>query len=104
MWGRLTPHPRLMQELATVPGRRVVPTRVAPVSLFAREDAPVLLAATGEELARLDLSARLSAPAQSHSTVLAGSWRQFLVSSCMEPGCWPLKWRTGCGRWWLPGW
>ena len=64
MWGRLTPHPRLMQELNPVQGRRVIPTRVAPVGIFAREDGPVLLAAAGEELARLDLSARLSGSAQ----------------------------------------
>jgi len=64
MWGRLTPHPRLMQELIPVPGRRVIPTRVAPVSLFAREEAPVLLAVAGEELARVDLAARLGASAQ----------------------------------------
>lgn len=99
MWGRLTPHPRLMQELATVPGRRVVPTRVAPVSLFAREDAPVLLAATGEELARLDLSARLSAPAQAIRRCLQDRGASFfsellhgtrLLASEVEDGLWEL--------------
>ena len=41
MWGRLSPHPAFEAE----PGaRRVRPTRVAPVSLFLREDAGAFLA------------------------------------------------------------
>ncbi|HLH43835.1 MAG TPA: DEAD/DEAH box helicase [Bryobacteraceae bacterium] len=38
-WGRLSPHPALEAEGA----RRVRPTRVAPVAVFLREDAPALL-------------------------------------------------------------
>lgn len=99
MWGRLTPHPRLMQELAAMPGRRVVPTRVAPVSLFARDDAPVLLASRGEELARLDFSARLSAPAQAIRRCLQERGASFfsellhgtrLLASEVEDGLWEL--------------
>lgn len=99
MWGRLTPHPRLMQELSAGPGRRVVPTRVAPVSLFAREDASVLLAATGEELARLDLSSKLSAPAQAIRRCLQDRGASFfsellhgtrLLASEVEDGVWEL--------------
>ena len=99
MWGRLTPHPRLMQELNPVPGRRVIPTRVAPVSLFAREDGPVLLAAAGEELAHLDLSARLSASAQAVRRCLQERGASFfsellhgsrLLASEVEDGLWEL--------------
>jgi ATP-dependent Lhr-like helicase len=46
-WGRLTPHPRL--ELEGEPGhaRRIVPTSLAPISLFPREEAAWLLNAAG---------------------------------------------------------
>lgn len=50
MWGRLTPHPRL-GEAPSVEARarasRIVPTSVAPISLFPREDAAWLLHAFG---------------------------------------------------------
>jgi ATP-dependent Lhr-like helicase len=39
MWGRLSPHPALESES----GRRVRPTRVAPLAVFLREDAAQLL-------------------------------------------------------------
>jgi ATP-dependent Lhr-like helicase len=99
MWGRVTPHPRLMQELTVLPGRRVVPTRVAPVSLFAREDAPVLLEATGEDLARLDLSSKLSFSAQAIRRCLQERGASFfsellhgtrLLASDVEDGLWEL--------------
>src|SRR5262249_49613120 len=41
MWGRLSPHPSLLLDDAT--NRRIRPTRVAPVAIFLREDAPWLL-------------------------------------------------------------
>jgi ATP-dependent helicase Lhr and Lhr-like helicase len=60
MWGRLSPHPAF--DDANVPrNRRVRPTRVAPVSLFLREDAPWLLqwcARRSTELKSLSASAR----------------------------------------------
>lgn len=99
MWGRLTPHPRLMQELNPVSGRRVIPTRVAPVGIFAREDGPVLLAAAGEELARLDLAARLSGSAQAIRRCLQVRGASFfsellqgtrLLASEVEDGLWEL--------------
>lgn len=43
MWGRLSPHPSLLIEDANGRGRRVRPTRVAPVAIFLREDASWLL-------------------------------------------------------------
>jgi ATP-dependent helicase Lhr and Lhr-like helicase len=36
-WGRLSPHPATL-EAVTVEGRRVIPTSVAPISFFVRED------------------------------------------------------------------
>ena len=99
MWGRVTPHPRLMQELAVLPGRCVVPTRVAPVSLFAREDAPALLEATGEDVARLDLSSKLSLSAQAIRRCLQERGASFfsellhgsrLLASEVEDGLWEL--------------
>lgn len=46
-WGRLTPHPRLEAERDPDQPRRIVPTSVAPISLFPREDAGWLLSAAG---------------------------------------------------------
>jgi ATP-dependent Lhr-like helicase len=43
MWGRLSPHPAFERE-TDGQGRRVRPTRVAPLALFLREDADWLLA------------------------------------------------------------
>jgi ATP-dependent Lhr-like helicase len=43
MWGRLSPHPAFERE-TNRHGRRVRPTRVAPLALFLREDADWLLA------------------------------------------------------------
>jgi len=39
IWGRLSPHPSFSVDLDQRNGRRVRPTRVAPVALFLREDA-----------------------------------------------------------------
>jgi len=44
-WGRLSPHPAFEREENGHKGRRVRPTRVAPLAIFLREDAPWLLAA-----------------------------------------------------------
>jgi ATP-dependent Lhr-like helicase len=46
MWGRLSPHPAL----ETAAGRRVRPTRAAPLAVFLREDAPAMLPPPPEAL------------------------------------------------------
>ena len=46
MWGRLSPHPALETE----GGRRVRPTRVAPLALFLREDAKRLLSPASNQV------------------------------------------------------
>ncbi|HMC58070.1 MAG TPA: hypothetical protein VKJ01_02645, partial [Candidatus Solibacter sp.] len=43
-WGRLSPHPAFEREEQENTRRRVRPTRVAPLAIFLREDAPWLLA------------------------------------------------------------
>jgi ATP-dependent Lhr-like helicase len=47
MWARLSPHPLISAEIAQ-PGRRVRPTRIAPISIFLREDAHWLLQPASE--------------------------------------------------------
>jgi ATP-dependent Lhr-like helicase len=44
-WGRLSPHPAFEREPEENKGRRVRPTRVAPLAIFLREDSSWLLAA-----------------------------------------------------------
>lgn len=68
MWGRLSPHPRLEGAIGPDPPNRpnrIVPTSVAPISVFPRDDAAWLMA-TGEEGkdAGLDGRSALSAVAQ----------------------------------------
>jgi ATP-dependent Lhr-like helicase len=54
MWGRLSPHPALEIE----GGRRVRPTRVAPLALFLREDAKRLLSPASTQVPLLSHPAR----------------------------------------------
>jgi ATP-dependent Lhr-like helicase len=62
MWGRLSPHPALRQaELVEAPSlkpRRIRPTKLAPISLFAREDAISLVVEHPEDTAALSHAAR----------------------------------------------
>jgi ATP-dependent Lhr-like helicase len=53
MWGRLSPHPAL----ETASGRKVRPTRVAPLAIFLREDADKLLPPAAASLPLLSHSA-----------------------------------------------
>jgi ATP-dependent Lhr-like helicase len=58
MWGRLSPHPAFEREIGEN-GRRLRPTRVAPLALFLREDAHWLLASPQPQSAEaLSLTAR----------------------------------------------
>jgi ATP-dependent Lhr-like helicase len=54
MWGRLSPHPALETE----GGRRVRPTRVAPLALFLRDDANRLLSPPSNQAPTLSHAAR----------------------------------------------
>ena len=47
-WGRLSPHPATL-ETVTSGGRRVIPTRVAPIAFFVRDDADWMAARRGQD-------------------------------------------------------
>ncbi len=51
-WGRLSPHPRLGQREETEQAKRILPTSLAPISVFPREESDWLLAAMQDESAR----------------------------------------------------
>lgn len=89
MWGRLSPHP----SLETPTGRRVRPTRVAPLAIFLREDAPKLLPPPSTHLPTL------SHPARDLLTALQAKGARFfnellrdtgLLASEVEDGLWEL--------------
>ncbi len=59
MWGRLSPHPALAQVDDAERKRRIRPTKLAPISLFKREDGEALIVARdGEQNAALSHAAR----------------------------------------------
>ena len=64
-WGRLSPHPRLAQD-GDLARRRIIPTSVAPISLFPREESEWLKDAFHDDAASngLDPFAQLSSVAQ----------------------------------------
>ena len=65
-WGRLSPHPRLAQSVEPDRVRRIVPTSVAPISLFPREEGEWLLETFHDDSASAGPApfAQLSAVAQ----------------------------------------
>ncbi len=92
MWGRLSPHPAFERP---EPGRRVRPTRVAPLSIFLREDAEWLLAAA----APVDGETALSHPAREVLAALQERGASFFteltrptgrLASEVEDGLWEL--------------
>jgi ATP-dependent helicase Lhr and Lhr-like helicase len=56
MWGRLSPHPAL--DAARTTARRVRPTKLAPIALFARESAGMLIARKETDTSSLSHAAR----------------------------------------------
>ncbi len=89
MWGRLSPHPALETE----GGRRVRPTRVAPLALFLREDAKRLLSPASTQVPML------SHPARDVFTALESHGASFFnelvratgrLASEVEDGLWEL--------------
>jgi ATP-dependent Lhr-like helicase len=57
MWGRLSPHPALSAP-TDAPPRRIRPTKLAPISLFAREDAGALIVPRERDSEALSAAAR----------------------------------------------
>ncbi len=91
MWGRISPHPAFENGAA---GRRVRPTRVAPVTLMLREDAEAMLA-----FAAPSGSANLSHPARDVLAALEERGASFFgdlvraahrLPSEVEDGLWEL--------------
>ena len=89
MWGRLSPHPALETE----GGRRVRPTRVAPLALFLRDDAKRLLSPASNQVPLL------SHPARDVLTALESHGASFFnelvratgrLASEVEEGLWEL--------------
>ena len=84
-WGRLSPHPAFEREEQEDGRRRVRPTRVAPLAIFLREDAPWLLA---KSLAGPEPSpnAALSHPAREVLAVLETRGASFFVDLTRATG------------------
>jgi len=89
MWGRLSPHPALETE----GGRRVRPTRVAPLALFLRDDAKRLLSPASNQVPLLSHPARdvltaLESHGASFFNELVRATRR--LASEVEDGLWEL--------------
>jgi ATP-dependent Lhr-like helicase len=93
-WGRLSPHPAFEREQEEGKGRRVRPTRVAPLAIFLRDDAGWLLSTP-----RPSSKDSLSHPAQELLAVLETRGASFFadlaratgrLASEVEDGLWEL--------------
>jgi len=89
LWGRLSPHPALETES----GRRVRPTRVAPLALFLREDANRLLPPPANQIPLLSHPARdVLMALQSHGASFFNELVRATgrLASEVEDGLWEL--------------
>ncbi len=93
MWGRLSPHPALEDAPGERGGRRVRPTRAAPLSVFLREEAPALIPV------RPPMAGELSHPARELFEALQTRGASFFaelsaatgrLASEVEEGLWEL--------------
>jgi len=100
-WGRLSPHPRFVEPTTGERDRRIVPTSVAPISLFPREEGEWLMAVRDESQtsAGPDPYSRLSSVAQAVRRVLQQRGASFfsdLIAATthlpteVEEGLWEL--------------
>lgn len=96
-WGRLSPHPRLAASGESDKARRIVPTSVAPVSLFPREDGDWLMAAFAEDGAQAgpDPYGQLSAVAQGLRRALQERGASFFADLVRLTGHLPAEVETG---------
>jgi ATP-dependent Lhr-like helicase len=94
MWGRLSPHPAFAVTVESSPrGRRVRPTRVAPVAIFLRDDVSWLLQPSSHDDISLSHAARevfdaLTRCGASFLPELVKSTRR--LASEVEDGLWEL--------------
>src|SRR5262245_21431446 len=100
-WGRLSPHPRLGQREEDDRVTRIVPTSIAPISVFPREESEWLLEVMRDKTARLgpEPFAGLSAIAEDLRRVLADRGASFFIdlvrltnhlATEVEEGLWEL--------------
>lgn len=100
-WGRLSPHPRLAEASEPERARRIIPTSVAPISLFPREESEWLMEAFSDPVvsARPEPYAQLSTAAQDLRLVLSERGACFFadlvritghLQSEVEEGLWEL--------------
>ncbi|MGH7148748.1 MAG: Lhr family ATP-dependent helicase, partial [Nitrospiraceae bacterium] len=100
-WGRLSPHPRLGQREEADRTKRIVPTSIAPISVFPREESEWLLEVMRDETARIgpEPFAGLSAVAQDLRRALAERGASFFadlvrmtnhLATEVEEGLWEL--------------
>src|SRR5262249_53394022 len=90
MWGRVS-SPRSFQTETDTAGRRVRPTRVAPVGIFLRDDASWLLDRTLDSDAREDQSSVLSYPAREVANALRSRGASFLPELVRATGRLPSE-------------
>ena len=91
-WGRLSPHPRLMDTSDRERLRRITPTSVAPISLFPREDSSWLLDVFQTGLWHgPDPFAALSAVAQNVREVLQQRGASFFADLVQATGHLPAE-------------
>lgn len=91
-WGRLSPHPRLMDTSDRERLRRITPTSVAPISLFPREDSTWLLEVFQTGLWHgPDPFAALSAVAQNVREVLQQRGASFFADLVQATGHLPAE-------------
>ena len=87
MWARLSPHPRLASTEDESSRRRIVPTSVAPMGLFPREDADWLMRiASVEGAPAIDRDTVLSAVAQDIRRMLQERGASFFADIARETG------------------
>jgi ATP-dependent Lhr-like helicase len=84
MWARVSPHPAIVQS------RRVRPTRIAPVTLFLREDAEWLMSETGPAE-----TSGLSHPAREVLAALERDGASFFVDLARQTGRLPSEVEDG---------
>ncbi len=103
-WGRLSPHPATLDDTAAGK-RRVIPTSVAPITFFIREEADWMTPHRPERSNDKNRSKRaVSVKARGRSWISCGSVeRHSSPTSFAAPGGSKPKSRLDCGNWWRAG-
>ena len=86
MWARLSPHPRFASGEDEANRRRIVPTSVAPISIFPREDADWLMRLASGDGPAIDRDTVLSPVAQDIRRLLQERGASFFADIARETG------------------